>query len=184
MRILIYKRTHVGDPDEFGRFGINDCMGRVRNYRYDAVIGVGGTGWEARSHAIDRKITWVGIGPKRKYGGSSRRAAIVEFEHFVLFDHAGPPLYSRAPNLANKIYSGRRYILDSYSETEISEAISIIDWARRITDNRQTTGFRHIKKNYRQSRCTLVKRNNRCRKLPNPAVKRDCAKARSPLLLR
>ncbi|WP_112487513.1 hypothetical protein [Thiomonas sp. X19] len=53
MRILTYKRTHVGDPDEFGRFGINDCMGRVRGYRYDAVIGVGGTGWEAKSHDIE-----------------------------------------------------------------------------------------------------------------------------------
>ena len=184
MRILTYKRTHVGDPDESGRFGINDCMGRVRGYRYDAVIGVGGTGWEARSHDIDRKITWVGIGPKRKYGGSNRRAAIIEFEHFVLFDHAGPLLYSFAPNLANKIYNGRRYILDAYSDLEISEAISIVDWARRITDHRQATGLRKVKRNCRQSRCQLVKRNNRCRKLPNPSVERDCAKARSPSLLR
>lgn len=141
MRILTYKRTHVGDPDKFGRFGIHDCMGRVRGYRYDAVIGIGGTGWEARSHGIDKKITWVGIDPKRKYGGSNRRAAIIEFEHFVLFDHAGPLLYSFAPNLANKIYNGRRYILDSYSDSEISEAISIVDWARRITDNRQSIGL-------------------------------------------
>jgi len=42
MRILIYKRTHTGDPDLKGRFGIHDCMGRVRDYDYDAVIGVGG----------------------------------------------------------------------------------------------------------------------------------------------
>jgi hypothetical protein len=39
MRILTYKRTHVGDPDQDGRFGIYDCMGRVRNYPFDAVIG-------------------------------------------------------------------------------------------------------------------------------------------------
>lgn len=184
MRILTYKRTHIGDPDAFGRFGINDCMGRVRSYHYDAVIGVGGTGWEARSFGIDRKITWVGIGPKRKHGGNDRRAEIVEFEHFVLFDCAGPLLCSLAPNLANKIYNGRRYILDAYSDTEITEAISIVNWALQIADNRQATGLKFFKQTCRQSRCKLVKRNMRCRVLPNPAVKWVCAKARSPLLLR
>ncbi len=29
LRILTYKRTHIGDPDSIGQFGINDCMGRV-----------------------------------------------------------------------------------------------------------------------------------------------------------
>ncbi len=163
---------------------LNSCENCLDTGVHFTVIGVGGTGWEARSHNIDRKITWVGIGPKRKYGGSNRRAAIIEFEHFVLFDRAGPLLYSFAPNLANKIYNGRRYILDAYSDTEISEAISIVDWARRISDNRQATGLRKVKRNCRQSRCPLLKRNNRCRKLPNPSVERDCAKARSPSLLR
>ncbi|MGS0974834.1 hypothetical protein [Burkholderia glumae] len=46
MRILIYKRTHTGAPDCFGRFGINDYMGSARNLRFDAVIGVGGVGAE------------------------------------------------------------------------------------------------------------------------------------------
>lgn len=48
MRILIYKRTHVGDPDDSGRFGLYNCMGRVRGYDFDAVIGVGGIGNEER----------------------------------------------------------------------------------------------------------------------------------------
>jgi len=26
-RVLVYKRTHHGDPDHYGQFGINDCMG-------------------------------------------------------------------------------------------------------------------------------------------------------------
>lgn len=181
MRILTYKRTHVGDPDNFGRFGTNDCMGRVRGYRYDAVIGVGGIGPEAKSHNIARKITWVGVGPKRKYGGSNRRAAIIEFEHFVLFDHAGPLLSSRAPNLAEKIYSGRRYILDAYSDTEKLEATPIIDWARSIADSRQATGLRKVNRNCRRARFQLVKRVYRCRKLPSPALQRNCAKACSTL---
>jgi hypothetical protein len=38
MRTLIYKRTHTGDPDASGCFGIFDCMGRVRALDFDAVI--------------------------------------------------------------------------------------------------------------------------------------------------
>lgn len=65
MKILIYKRTHKGDPDEKGIFGIHDCMGRIRNWEYDAVIGIGGkTAWIV-DEDIKYKINWVGIGPKR-----------------------------------------------------------------------------------------------------------------------
>jgi len=52
MRTLIYKRTHTGDPDANGCFGIYDCMGRVRALDFDAVIGIGGIGSEAQ---------WAGI---------------------------------------------------------------------------------------------------------------------------
>lgn len=48
MRTLIYKRTHPGDPDETGRFGIHDCMGKVRSWQFDAVVGEGGIGPEPR----------------------------------------------------------------------------------------------------------------------------------------
>src|SRR5437867_10741882 len=42
LQILTYKRTHNGDPDVYGCFGIHDCMGSVRDLPFDAVIGVGG----------------------------------------------------------------------------------------------------------------------------------------------
>ena len=42
MRTLVYLRTHNGDPDEEDVFGIHDCMGQVRSWRFEAVIGVGG----------------------------------------------------------------------------------------------------------------------------------------------
>jgi hypothetical protein len=48
MRTLIYKRTHPGDPDTTGRFGVCDCMGRVRTWDFEAVIGVGGLSHEPR----------------------------------------------------------------------------------------------------------------------------------------
>jgi len=37
MRTLIYKRTHPGDPDREGRFGIHGCMGRVRTWRFGGI---------------------------------------------------------------------------------------------------------------------------------------------------
>jgi hypothetical protein len=52
---LVYKRTHPGDPDVGGRFGINDCMGQVRSWDFDAVVGVGALGAEASSHGLDEK---------------------------------------------------------------------------------------------------------------------------------
>jgi len=67
MRILTYKRTHTGDPDINGVFGSHDCMGQVREYDFDAVIGIGGIGAEPRSYGIDRKINWVGINAKKKH---------------------------------------------------------------------------------------------------------------------
>jgi hypothetical protein len=31
MRVLVYKRTHNGDPDASGCFGAYDCIGTVRD---------------------------------------------------------------------------------------------------------------------------------------------------------
>ena len=103
MRIFTYKRTHIGDPDQSGRFGIYDCMGRVRNYPFDAVIGIGGIGREPRSYGIDRKINWVGINPKR----TPRRdgnGVEVTFEKFLLLEKHGPLLKILAPSLARRMY--------------------------------------------------------------------------------
>jgi hypothetical protein len=126
MRILTYKRTHVGDPDEHGRFGINNCMGRIRAYSFDAVIGVGGIGQEPKSYGIDQRINWVGIKPKRKDNG-----AVVTFETFLLLDEHGPLLEKLAPNLAKRMYEkGARVLLYDYSKVERLEALSILKWSR------------------------------------------------------
>src|SRR5438105_2750447 len=129
MRILIYKRTHVGDPDQHGRFGIYDCMGRVRDYAYDAVIGVGGVGQEPRSFRIDRKINWVGINPtKRRNPGN--HGVEVTFENFRIFDEHGPFLETLAPSLARRMYSkGARILLAQSGDPEHREAVRILDWS-------------------------------------------------------
>ncbi len=42
MKVLIYKRTHPNDPRGDGIFGIENCMGRLRNsQKFDAVFGIG-----------------------------------------------------------------------------------------------------------------------------------------------
>lgn len=128
MKILTYKRTHTGDPDSLGRFGINDCMGQVRNYDFDAVIGVGGIGNEAKCDNIDGKVNWIGLNPK-KTKHSNGRGLLVEFEKFVLFESRGPLLNNIAPQLARRMYQGKvRYLIKGYSYEEQAEAESIIKW--------------------------------------------------------
>lgn len=133
MRILTYKRVHPGDPDSFGHFGINGCMGQVRNYNFDAVIGVGGIGAEPRSYGIDGRINWVGLTPKRLQH-RVRGAPIVSFEHFILLEHEEPLLHTVAPNLARRMCeNGARILLTGYTEEEMAEALSIIDWSRKVS---------------------------------------------------
>ncbi len=129
MQILTYKRTHTGDPDDRGIFGVNGCMGMVRAYKYDAVIGVGGIGAEPKGYGIDGKITWVGVNPKVLTG--TGEPPQIAFEYFVLFDALGPELHSLAPNLAQRMYQGKvRYLLKSYSPSEQREADGIVQWAK------------------------------------------------------
>ncbi len=132
MRILTYKRTHMGDPDFRGVFGVNDCMGRVRSLAYDAVVGIGGIGAEPRGFEIAGKVTWIGVHPTKTPG--EWVAPTVAFERFVLFDSSGPELHSLAPSLARRMYQGKvRYLLNGYSELEQAEAEQIVKWAMDAT---------------------------------------------------
>src|SRR5215471_8860220 len=63
MRTLVYKMTHIGDPDPAtGLWGETGCMGQVRSYQFDAVIGIGGT---SAIDGIAGKIVWIGTGPHK-----------------------------------------------------------------------------------------------------------------------
>ena len=79
MKTLVYKRTHIGDPDEKDWFGIRDCMGRVRGYKFDSVIGVGGKSSQPHSQGIATQLNWIGLGA-RKNAIRNRRAPVVTFE--------------------------------------------------------------------------------------------------------
>jgi hypothetical protein len=129
MRTLIYKRTHCGDPDpETGVFGSRGCMGRVRGWSFDAVIGVGGVGPESEKNFIARKLTWIGLGAHK---AGNEREPLVTFDHFLDYGETGPFLEELAPNLANHIYGGNvRVILDSLSAVERLEVKNLLNLAR------------------------------------------------------
>ena len=128
MNILVYKRTHVGDPGPDGCFGVYDCMGAVRDRDYDAVIGVGGIGPEAQSHGIAGTVNWIGVGPRKTYTG--KRGPEVTFDHFVYYGRDGVGFAEHAPVLAARMYDRNvRSILHGLSDVEHSEALGIVAWA-------------------------------------------------------
>jgi hypothetical protein len=152
MRILVYKRTHVGDPGKDGCFGHRDCMRSVRDFEYDAVIGVGGMGAEPRSYGIDGRVNWIGVGPRKVWprGGNAlpSGAPLVRFDKFALWDEAGPPLHVIAPMLARRFYERKaRYLLGGRSEQEQQEALELL---KLLEDN---VPIRKIQKKLSESRC-------------------------------
>ncbi len=129
MRVLIYKRTHNGDPGPAGCFGIHDCMGQFRGRDYGAVIGVGGIGSEPKAHGIDGKVNWIGIGPD-KTDVPRKRGPEVTFDHFLYFGSDGSDFCTLASNLAKRIYSKNiRVLMIDLSEGEHPEVKKILDLA-------------------------------------------------------
>jgi hypothetical protein len=143
MRTLIYKRTHEDDPDPgTGVFGNKECMGRVRLWKFYAVIGVGGIGDEAKSNHIDGLLTWIGIGAhqdKDKVGTDGY--PLVSFDHFLYFGKGGRPLEKVAPALARRMYGKNvRVLMDSLSPAELLEVEKILDLARHTPPSGQLKG--------------------------------------------
>ena len=130
MRILIYKRTHTGDPDANGVFGVNDCMGKIRALKYDAVIGVGGVGTEPKREGIAHKITWIGVTPT--YGSRRGRSPLVTFAHFLPFDKNGPDFGDWAPETSEHFYGDRvRYLIKDLAASDDTELNGVVTWAIR-----------------------------------------------------
>jgi hypothetical protein len=112
MRTLIYKQTHIGDPDKVGRFGVRDCMGRIRGWDFDAVIAVGGRGSEPVKAGISGKVTWIGIGTKREMYAIPWRGPVITFARFRRFDQNGRVFRLVAPNLASRLSSARFLLIE------------------------------------------------------------------------
>ena len=85
MATLVYKMTHKGDPDpDFGHWGVEDCMGRVRGFKFDAVIGIGGRSWWTNQPNRAGELIWIGIGPQKSVQG--KRGPKVRFARFRYFE--------------------------------------------------------------------------------------------------
>ena len=172
MRILTYKRTHTGDPNSAGQFGINDCMGRARSWDFDAVIGVGGLGSEPQDYGINGRVTWVGVDPTWSPHPEGSRGLIVTFEHFKLLDSQGPMLAASSPLLARRMYEKKaRVLLSSYSDAEKAEAVAIIQdmlgqpslWRQSSEVRKARCKNRQVRRNYRlQSNYLLNRMPTRC----------------------
>lgn len=127
-KILIYKRTHTGDPDMHGIFGCQNCMGKIRDWKYDIVIGIGGKSPWKNHTGIRYKINWVGIGPKN-LGSYKKYANQVVFDHFKLYEEAGPDIREKYPNLFDYmyLYRGRkRFVCRSNLPQKVLEEIEKI----------------------------------------------------------
>lgn len=141
MRVLIYKRTHKHDPDERGIFGIQDCMGQIRNWKYDAVIGIGGkSAWKGHTD-IKYKINWIGLEPK-VIRSKKRRGNLVAFAHFELYEEKGLDIKKHFPYLFNYMYvDGNRKRFDmssSLPENVLEEVKCILD---SITDSPPSNAY-------------------------------------------
>jgi hypothetical protein len=153
MRTLIYKRTHNGDPDpKTGVFGNNNCMGIVRGWPFDAVIGIGGIGREAEHNGIACKLTWVGIGP-HKTGEPSRQ--IVTFDHFLYYGEQGRLLEEIAPVLARRMYGKNVRVLIHLSSEERRDVEKILRLARDAPPSNQLVEreFQHTSGKCRSKSC-------------------------------
>lgn len=130
MKILIYKRTHKGDPNEKGIFGCHDCMGRIRNWKYDAVIGIGGKRPWKGNEDIKYKINWIGINPKIKVEG--KRADAIVFSNFKLYEEKGPDIEKEFPMLFKYMYgSKKRFDMSSKLPDEVfTEIQEILNYAK------------------------------------------------------
>lgn len=150
MRTYLYKRTHVGDPDEKGRFGVYDCMGSKRSLDFDSVIGIGGISQEAKSHGIDGKVTWIGI------GRHDSDESILTFDHFVLWDDVGPDFADLAPRLAARMLKrdAPRGLIN-FTDQEQSEIDKLLDLAK---DAPPSTAVRKAKRKI----CVPKKKKSRC----------------------
>jgi hypothetical protein len=144
MRTLIYKRTHSGDPNpKTGVFGNHNCMGIVRRWSFDAVIGIGGIGREPERNGIARKLTWVGIGKHETLDDSDRPFVtpdrpLVTFDHFLYFGEQGRLLEEIAPALARRMYGKNvRVLMDSLSSEERREVEKILRLATNAPPSNQ-----------------------------------------------
>jgi hypothetical protein len=158
MPTLVYKRTHNGDPDSRGYFGIRDCMGSVRSWPFDSVIGVGGQGAEAESHDIARKLNWIGVGARTKYV-QGKDNPIVTFDQFRDFGTDGPLLQSIAPNLARRMYVKKARAVMNFNALELAEVARAL---AMVAGHGESPGFVEVETPVKRRACRRRRKARVC----------------------
>jgi len=160
--VLIYRRTHTGDPDENGVFGCHGCMKSVRSWPYDAVIGVGGKKPDKGSEGIAYKVNWIGIGPIKH---RDVREPLVTFSKFVRWDENGPWLYECAPKLYQYMFDQGHIPRTgkSFPDHVYSEILQILELAKNVPPSKGISD--DVKLNL----------NNKCCPLPDEFAERSCS---------
>jgi hypothetical protein len=79
-------------------------MQKLRNIDFDAVIGIGGIGEEAKANKIAGKINWIGIGPHR-WKEPGKNGDVIKFDTFLDYGTNGPDFRQLAPKLAHDSYT-------------------------------------------------------------------------------
>jgi hypothetical protein len=167
MATLVYKMTHKGDPDsDLGCWGVGDCMGQVRGFTFDAVIGFGGRSWWTNQTSRAGEIVWIGIGPQRT-PVRRKRGPEVRFAHFRYFEEGELTLGEIAPKL-DKAMHKRRFRLHGFSQAEQREIERILKLANNAGPSaslsKQTAQGQSNGKECRQKVCR--RRKPRCNSLP------------------
>lgn len=159
---LIYKMTHLGDPSPdgiWGHSGKKGCMGQVRSWSYDAVIGVGGKTAKDKddnSHVISFKIIWIGINPEKNIGSQPPRI-LVTFKHWRYFKGQHPDIKKECPKLYKYMFEGK---IRSQLSRNLKGKINIIN---KI--NNEITKIIKLAKKYRKSKkLNSLNRSNKKRK--------------------
>lgn len=159
LKILVYRRTHTGDPNNKTKtFGINDCMGSVRDWEYDAVIGIGGSKPDEGDEGIREKITWVGITPKLKQSATKEdvarmmagnpnfsgfRGQLVTFEKFKSWDENGKSVRDNYPNLYQYMFDAGRIprAALNFPDRIYEELLKILEMAENEIDIQSRTNI-------------------------------------------
>jgi hypothetical protein len=154
MATLVYKMTHSGDPDsELGCWGVSDCMGQVRGYGFDAVIGIGGRSWWTNETSREGELIWIGVDPQEIPGG--RRGPKLAFAQFRYFQAGEKVLSEIAPTL-DRAMRNRRFMLYGFNRTQEQEIKAILKMAMRAEPSAILFTRAAIKKATNRQRCPKV----------------------------
>src|SRR6516164_556612 len=96
-------------------------MGQVRGYNFKAVIGIGGTGIQAKRAGIAERLTWIGVSPK-PVGYHEDGYPVLAFTRYWYKREKGPLLNKVAPCLARRMYANDlHFVIDDFSEDEMKD---------------------------------------------------------------